>query len=132
MSILEKQNRSGLIARSRVFVYSEKQADRMRGPPDPCCLSFRSGVQLLQLRQAAGADVPAFILDDILYIVAESAGGLILLQNDLIAVHVDLQGILLRDIQGAPQFNGQNDAAEAVHLSDDSGSLHLYLSSHKT
>ena len=56
---------------------------------------------------------------------AEDAGRLVFLQNDAVILHVDLQLIPFRNIQCAPQFNGQYDSAKVVYLTDNACRLHI-------
>ena len=72
-----------------------------------------------QLAHAVGTDVFPAECRYVAGVAAEHAGGLTLPQNDASAVHIDLEGILFRNVQGAPQLDGQNDAAQLVHLADD-------------
>ena len=81
----------------------------------------RESLLVHQLTDAVGADILALEVDDILGVITENTGGLILFQHDGRAVHIDLQGVLLRDVQGAAQLDGQHDAAQLVHLPYDAG-----------
>ena len=64
-----------------------------------------------QFLQAAGADIFAFEDGNVLCTVAENTGGLILLQHDGRTIHINFQGILLRNVQGAAQLNREYDTA---------------------
>ena len=72
-----------------------------------------------QLLHAVGADVLAAVVLDVPAVTAEDAGRLVLLENNGLAVDIDFDSVLLRDVQRAAQLDGQNDSAELVDLSDD-------------
>lgn len=78
----------------------------------------------LQLLETVGADIFAAEIDHVLGIVAENAGGLILLQDDGGSIYIDLQRVLFRDVQCAPELDGENDPAEFIDLSDNAGRFH--------
>ena len=63
-------------------------------------------------------------LFNVFFSVAENTRGLKFFQHDRRAVHIDLQGVLLLDIQCTAQFDGQYDAAQFVHLSDNASGFH--------
>ena len=69
-------------------------------------------------------DVLALEVDDILCVIAENAGRLILFQHNGSTVHIDLQRILFRDVQGAAQLNGQHDPPQLIHFTHDSSRFH--------
>ena len=71
--------------------------------------------------QAVGADVLALEDMDVLGVVAENAGGLILLEHDRSPIYIDFQRILLCDVEGTAKLDGQHDAAQFVHTTDDAG-----------
>ena len=75
----------------------------------------------LKFTDAVGADVLAFKIDDIFGVITENAGGLILLQDDGGTIHVDLQGVFLRDVQGAAQLDRQHDTAQLIDLPHNTG-----------
>ena len=79
---------------------------------------------MCELFHAVGADVLALEDGDVLGAVAEDAGRLILFQHDRGAVHVDLQGVLLRDVERAAQFDGQDDKTEFVDAADEACRFH--------
>ena len=81
----------------------------------------------LQGLNALRANVFSTEHNDILCVVAENAGRLILFQNDRSSVHVDLQGILFGDVQGAAQFDRENNTAQLIDFSYDSGRLHFTI-----
>ena len=65
------------------------------------------------------------IIDGQLFLgAAEDAAGKILLENDLVAVHINLNVTVDVDAQGAAQLYGENDAAEVVNFSYDTGRFH--------
>ena len=90
------------------------------------CGLLRVSLQLAlaQGLHAAGADVLPMEDGDAVGLIAEDAGGLILLQHDGLAVHVNLQTVLLCNVQGAAEFNGEHDASQLVHLTHDTGRFH--------
>ena len=73
--------------------------------------SSLAGQRILQGLDALGADVLPVIDDHVLGVVTEDAGGLILLQHDGRTIHVNFQGILFRNVQGAAQLNREYDTA---------------------
>ena len=75
--------------------------------------------------RAGAANILAFVMDDVLCVAAENAGGLVLFQHDLISIHIDFQGILYLDIHGAAQFNGQHNTAQFINLANNTGRLHV-------
>jgi hypothetical protein len=79
------------------------------------------GQALLKRFDALWADVLAVEHDDVLGIVAEDTGGLILPQNDGRTIHVDLKGIFLRDVQGAAQLDGKHDTAQLINFPHNTG-----------
>ena len=92
------------------------------------CSSEKQGVfykenVLLQLQfpDAVGAYVFTLEVDHILGVVAENAGGLVLFQYNGGAVHIDLQRILFRDVQGAAQFDGQDDPPQFIYFAHNAG-----------
>lgn len=76
---------------------------------------------LLKRFDALRADVLAVEHDDVLGVVAEDTGGLILPQNDGRTIHVDLKGVFLRDVQGAAQLDRQHDTAQLIDLPHNTG-----------
>ena len=74
---------------------------------------------------ALGADVFPVEHNHVLGVVAEDAGGLILFQHNGGSVHVDFQGVLLRDVQRAAQFNREHNAAEFVHFAYNTGRFQI-------
>ena len=54
---------------------------------------------------------------DIVSIVAEDAGGLIFLKNDLVVVGEDLKGVLFVDVHYLSYADGEDYSSKLVHLS---------------
>ena len=63
-------------------------------------------------------------MDYVSGITTESACGLILFQDDAIAVDVDLERIFVLQRQSPSQFAGKNNSAEFIEPSDKSGRFH--------
>ena len=80
---------------------------------------FRFALVLPHAADALLADVLAAVADQLPGRGAEDAGRLEFLQNDAVALHVDLQLIPLRNVQRPAQFDGQHDAAQLIHLAND-------------
>ena len=78
-----------------------------------------------QLLQAGGTDVFALEVGDLFGAVTEDAGGLILLEHDGGAINVDLQRILLCDVQGAAQFDREDDSPQFVDPADNTCGFHV-------
>ena len=72
-----------------------------------------------QLLHAVGADALAAVVLDVPAITAEDAGRLVLLENNGLAVDIDFDSVLLRNVECTAQLDGQNDSAELDDLSDD-------------
>ena len=85
------------------------------------CADVWNGLAVLELLEAVWTDVFAVEVDDILGIIAENTGGLIFLKYNGGPIHIDLQGVLFRDIQSTTELNGQNDTAKLIHFSDNTG-----------
>ena len=94
-----------------------------RFPADLCAWCLR----LLELLEAVGADVLALVNRDVLRIAAEHAGRLVLFQNDRRTVHINFNGILLRDVQSPAQLNRQYDSAQLIHFSHNACRFHLFV-----
>ena len=73
---------------------------------------------------AVGADVLALVVDDVLRVVAEDAGRLILAQDDGLTIHEDLDAVLLLDTERSSQLDGKHDTAELVNFSNNTGRFH--------
>jgi len=76
---------------------------------------------LVKSLDAAGAHVFAPEQNDIFGVIAEDTGRLIFTQHDGVTVYIDLQCVLGLNVQCVTQFNGQDDAAQLIHLSNDTG-----------
>jgi hypothetical protein len=73
-----------------------------------------------KLLQTVGAYILTLIDHHVLGIIAENAGRLVLFQDNGSAVHIDLERVALRDVQGTAQLDGQHDASEFVYFTYDS------------
>ena len=71
----------------------------------------------LELFDAIRADVLSFIADDVLGAVAENAGRMILVKNDIIAFNKNLKSVFFSDVQCAAQFDREYDSAQLINLS---------------
>ena len=83
------------------------------------------GLPMQQFLQAGRTDVLALEDGNLLGAVAEDTGGLILLEHDGGAINIDLQGILLCDVQGAAQFDREDDTPQFVDPTDDASGFHV-------
>jgi hypothetical protein len=88
---------------------------------EPC---RRDSLPQLQLFKALIADQLALEKVHITRVVAEDAGGMILLQDDLVAFRKDFEGILHGNIHGLAQFDGNYDSSQVVKLPYDTGRFH--------
>ena len=79
-----------------------------------------------ELPDTVQADIFALEGSHIKGAVAENAGRLILLQTDLVAVHVDLQRIPLVDVQRTAQLDGQHNPSQFIDLPNNSRRFHEY------
>ena len=70
----------------------------------------KSGLAL-HFRNAGRADVFAFEVDDFVGLSAENTGRLVLLENDAIAININLQGILFANAKCPSQFDGNHDSS---------------------
>ena len=101
--------------------YSKKSCAIGTGPGETLeVAAFLQGLDTL------GADVLAAENHDILGVIAENAGGLILSEDNRGTIHVDLQRVLFGDIQRTAQFDRQDDAAQLINFPNDSGRLQFY------
>lgn len=73
---------------------------------------------------AIRANVLSLIAYDTLCAVAEDAGGMILVENDVVTLNKDFQRITLGNIKSTAQFNGKDDASKLVNFSYNSGRFH--------
>lgn len=74
----------------------------------------------LDVLQACPADPFAVVEHHVISMTAEDARRNVLLQNDAISLGVDLQRILDVDVQILADADGQHDASQLIHASDDS------------
>ena len=81
--------------------------------------------QLLDLLEAGGADVLAFIIDNFLGIGAENAGRLMLFEDDHVAFCVDFDRISFCNIKSAAKFDRYYDSSEVVKFSDYTGGFQV-------
>jgi hypothetical protein len=77
-----------------------------------------------QFATAVVADALVLVQGDLLVAAAEDAAGLMLAQDDGIALGIDLQGIATGHIQSLTQFDGQSDAAQIINVANDAGRFH--------
>ena len=142
----QDRGRGGICRALKLFVGALSPTDRRRRRPkekrpkswlDPerlknrikfvCCFylgcwGIKSELSaLLECLDALGADILAAENDDIPGVITENAGGLIFFQNDGRSIHIDLQGVFLRDIQCTAQFDGKDDTAQLIDLPDNAG-----------
>ena len=68
----------------------------------------------LKFLDAVGTYVFALEVDHIFCVIAKNAGGLVLFQHNGGAVHINLQGVLFRDVQCAAKLDRKNDPSELV------------------
>ena len=73
---------------------------------------------------AVGADVLALVVDDVLRVVAEDAGRLILAQDDGLTIHEDLDAVFFLNAEGSSQLDGEHDTAKLVNFSNNTGRFH--------
>jgi hypothetical protein len=73
---------------------------------------------------AFSADILAVVGEQIVGRCAKYAGRLILLQNDSVAFHVNLQLVPFSNIQSSSQFDWEHNSAEFIHLADNTGRFH--------
>ena len=80
-----------------------------------------------QFLLAGGTDVLALEGNDLLGTAAENAGGLVLAENDRLAVNVDLYGITQLDIECTAQLDGKYDATQLVYFSYNTCRFHISI-----
>ena len=95
----------------------------MKAPP-----YFAQSELLLHLFNARGANTLAVEINDIVNVVAENAGRLILLQDDAVVVGKDFNGVLLLDVQNFADLDGEDDSSQLVDLANHSGRFHVCCS----
>ena len=71
------------------------------------------------------ADQLALVVSYVVAVLAENAGRCVFLQDDLVGIDVDLQGILGTDVENAADLLGENDSAKRVYGSYDSCGFHM-------
>ena len=79
---------------------------------------------ILDLVETIGADAFTVEENDVVCVVAEDAGGMILLEDDAAVVGEDLDGVLDLDVHRLADLNGEHDSAELVNFSDHSCRFH--------
>ena len=72
---------------------------------------------LCQFLQTLAADVFAFKIDNIVCAVAEDASRLVFVENNLISIYKNFQGVFYINSQGTAQLNGQDNAAQFIYSS---------------
>lgn len=73
---------------------------------------------------ALGADVFTLVAYNTLGAVAENAGGMILVEDDIVALNKNLQCVAFCNVQSTAELNGKNDSSELIYLSYNTGRLH--------
>jgi len=71
------------------------------------------------------ADRLALVFNDVSAFAAENAVGLVLFQNNAVALNVYLNGILFGKVESSSHFDGENDSSQFVELANDSGGFHF-------
>lgn len=74
----------------------------------------------LDLLKTGFADALFVEENDIVNVVTEDAGGLILLQDDLVLINEYLQRGVIRNIEGLSYALGDHDASQIIDLSYES------------
>jgi hypothetical protein len=112
----------------KITNYTDKQTAKQLGAYDTTAYYGPKVLTTIKNTIQAGlADVLALVVDDILSVVAENAGRLILLEDDGRFVNINLKRVLLSDIKSSAKLDRQDDSAKAVHLSYDAGRFHVFL-----
>ena len=78
-----------------------------------------------QFLETMGTNVLSLKDGDVLRAVTKDAGRLILFQHDGRPVYVDFQGITLCNVEGAAQFDGEDDPSQFVYPAYDTCGLHV-------
>ena len=81
-----------------------------------------------QLLNAVAADQAVHVVDQILVRAAEDAAVFDLAQADDVVLHENFNVGPLGHVQAAAQLNGDHDAAELVHLTNNASRFHCYFS----
>ena len=95
----------GTLAKSCSY---KKRADERLFENDGC----GSNGDVLQRFKAGGADQLSFVIRNVVAVLAEDAGGSVLLENDFVGVDVNFQGILGADVENVADLLGENDSAK--------------------
>ena len=80
-------------------------------------LSRRLSERRFDLCKAVLADALAIEIHDVVGIVAEDAGGLILLKDYLVFIGEYLKRVLFVDVHDLSDADGEDDSSELVHFS---------------
>jgi hypothetical protein len=84
-----------------------------------CYLTAFFLLQLFELYETFLANVLALEVYQIIRVIAEEAGRMILFQNDGLFVDEDFDGVLYVDTQCPAKFDGDYDPPEGVHFAND-------------
>lgn len=76
------------------------------------------------LLKTAATNILVSVDANVVRIPAKDARRLVLFEDDLLPVDVDFERIFLGNLQGATQLDGNHDASQFVHLTDDACGLH--------
>ena len=93
---------------------------------DGSFLSILPSELLLELIQTFGANTLAVEKYDVVGVVAENAGRVVLLENDTVIIGENLNGILYFDVHCLSDFDRKNDSSQLVYFSDHSGGFHNF------
>ena len=77
-----------------------------------------------QFPTAIVANALILIQRNLLVAAAKNAAGLMLPQNDGIALRINFQGIAAGHVQSLAQFDRQGDASQIINMSHNAGRLH--------
>ena len=77
-----------------------------------------------QFPTAIVANALILIQCNLLVAAAKNAAGLMLPQNDGIALRINFQGIAAGHVQSLAQLDGQSDAAQIINMTNDAGRFH--------
>ena len=83
-----------------------------------------SDLALAELLHALSADQLALVGNNIAGIAAEDAAGMILLEDDFVAIHKNLKHIFHANVYCPAQLDGQNDTSKRVKLTHNTGGFH--------
>ena len=83
-----------------------------------------SDLALAELLHALSADQLALVGYNIAGVAAEDAAGMILLEDDFVAIHKNLKHIFHANVHCPAQLNGQNNASKRVKLTHNTGGFH--------